>query len=128
MRLGEVLSRYQTTDFKWGESDCFTLCVDTANAILGEDRFRKRKKYDSLAGGAKQLRDLKFKDIGDAFASVFREIPPSLAQRGDIGRARYAGAEKGGGVVFIGHEVLGKGERGLVRLPVTAVERAFRVI
>lgn len=97
-------------------------------ALLQEDKCGSGRGFGSPEGYAQALRKNKFSDLGDAFASVFEEIHPAIAQRGDIGRAKYPGAEMGGGVVFIGHEVVGKGQYGLIRLPISAVKRAFRVV
>lgn len=128
IRLGETLVRYSEAKFEWGTTDCFTLCADVVRSVLLEDRLGHWRDYASREDGQQLLADNKFKDIGDAFATLFDEIHPSIAQRGDIGRAHYPGAKMGGGVVFIGHEVVGKGEFGLMRLPITAVQRAFQVI
>lgn len=128
-RMTAALRRYSTAPFVWGFTDCFTLCQHTAEAILGEDRLAKMvKPYFSPKDAKQSLKVVKSKDVGDVFAQVFEEIHPSMAGRGDIGKAEYPGAEMGGGVVFIGSEVVGKGETGLIRLPLSAVQRAFRVI
>lgn len=127
LRLHQTLVRYSEAPFEWGSQDCFTLCTDVVKAMLQEQRGEWRE-YTSAKDALQILKEQGFRDIGEAFASVFEEIPPAFAQRGDIGRADYPGAKFGGGVVFIGHEVVCKAEQGLVRLPVSAVQRAFRVI
>jgi hypothetical protein len=75
----------------------------------------------------RRMAEVGAKDVGDLFGMMFPEIHPSAAQRGDIGRAVYPGADLGGGVVIIGAEVVGKGDKGLARLPLSTVTRAFKV-
>lgn len=126
-RLHAVLRRHAKLPFSWGQSDCFILPADAVEASTGTDPWAAERPYDSAAHVVRRLAELGAKDIGDLFAKAFPEIHPSVARRGDIGRATYPGAELGGGVVVIGADVIGKGERGLVRLPLSAMTRAFKV-
>ncbi|MGQ3671644.1 DUF6950 family protein [Xanthobacter sp. TB0136] len=81
--------------------------------------------YDGAAGAARLLVERGFAGIGDALAAVLPEVPPALAQRGDVGVIDENGEEAG--VVVIGADVLGMAPAGLTRVPRARLKRAFRV-
>jgi len=125
-RLLEEIDRHDKLPFEYGKSDCLTFAVDCAKAINGKDVMRGKRKYTNQIGAAKALKTAGFKDIGDALASMFEEIPPALAGRGDLGVIE--GEEATVAVVFIGPYAVGKEIPGGVRqVPRSAVSRAFRV-
>lgn len=123
-----MVERYRNTPFAWGTADCACFLADCAQAITGDDHLGKlRGSYRTKAGAARVLARLNCADLGDALAMKFPEVPPALAQRGDLG---VAPVEGGGlaGCLFLGHDVMGMGANsGLLRLPRSVATRAFRV-
>lgn len=127
-RLIEAVQRHEALPFAWGESDCFILPLDSVVACTGDDPgVTYRGAYDSADGARRVLWRMGHKSLGGAFADHLPPVAPALARRGDIGIADYPGAELGGGVVVMGAVLIGKGERGTVRLPRSLLVRAFKV-
>jgi hypothetical protein len=124
-RMLENLERHGALPLIWGQSDCFTLGMDNALAVTGADPWAAERDYSTEAQAARRLARHGFRDVGDAFAAVFPEIPPALAHRGDLGVVE---SPRGiAGVVFVGADVVGKAEFGTQRQPRAGVLRAFRV-
>lgn len=64
--------------------------------------------------------------LAEAVSTVLTEIPPGLAQRGDVGFVP-ADTPAGGVLVIVeGHHVVGPAANGVRRLPRAAVTRAWR--
>ncbi|MGQ3674246.1 DUF6950 family protein [Xanthobacter sp. TB0139] len=123
-RLDDVIAAYQGGIFVWGERDCWRLVLATVEAVSGAAIYADLPAYDSATGAARLLVERGFNGIGDALAAALPEVPPSLAQRGDVGVIDEAGGEAG--VVVIGADVLGMAPAGLTRLPRARLKRAFR--
>ncbi|QTL01906.1 hypothetical protein J5J86_13935 [Aquabacter sp. L1I39] len=127
LHLDEVIERYQADVFAWGARDCFTLPMDASAALIGVDRWAVERTYSTKIGAARKLKRLGFADVADAFAAKFEEIPPALAQRGDIGSVADANGAACG-VVVLGTLVAGMSPvAGLTFLPRARLVRAFRV-
>lgn len=123
--LAEI-ERHSALPFEYGKSDCLTFAVDVARAISGVDAMKGRRGYKNQQGAMRALKRSGFSDVGDALASKFEEVPPSLAGRGDLGV--IVGDEVTVAVVFVGPYAVGKEVPGGVRqVPRSAVARAFRV-
>lgn len=108
----------------WG-ADCWRLVMDTVEAVSGERLYADLPAYSSAMGAARLLKERGFDSVGDALAAVLSEVPPALAQRGDVGVVEDRGGEAG--VVVIGADVLGMAPAGLARVPRARLKRAFRV-
>ena len=124
-RLEDIIAAYQGGVFIWGVRDCFRLTMDVAKALTGADPYADLEPYDSEMGAARRLVERGFASLGDALAAVMPEVPPALAQRGDVGVVDEAGTDAG--VVVIGTDVVGMSQRGLTRVPRSRLVRAFRV-
>lgn len=125
-RLIEAIERHAALPFELGTSDCFLLPMDCVLAMTDAEPWPDvRGSYRSGSGAAKQLRRRGFADLGEAYAAVFPEIPPSLAGRGDIGVMESS--QGLAGVVFMDAGVVGKAEIGVRRAPRSLVLRAFKV-
>ena len=133
--LHEFLLAIEHDPFAYGTSDCCLVAANAVKAITGVDiagEFRGR--YSTALGSARAIRRITGGlTAEDAIAYVAAEydLPewpsPLLAQRGDLVVIRN-GSEHIGGVVHLnGRHAVSIGERGLVRLPTTAVTRAWKV-
>jgi hypothetical protein len=127
-RMAQAIAKHVAAPFSWGTSDCFMMPLDVAAAIMLTDpRHDDPPNYSDSAGARAELRRHGWETIADAFAAHFSEVHPAFARRGDIGIADYPGAVLGGGCVVIGSEIIGKGDSRTVRLPASALTRAFKV-
>lgn len=125
-RLIAEIERHSHMPFEHGTSDCFIFPMDCVEVMTGEDPWAGQRGYRTEKGAAGKLRRHAFYNVGDAFAAKFSEIPPAMAQRGDIG---VVDSDKGpAGVVFMDNVVIGKGENGIQRQPRAMAKRAFRVL
>lgn len=126
-RLAAVIAKHDALPFEWGTSDCAKLPIDVVEALTGSLPESFRADYHDSASARTALRERGVNNIAELFAASLTEIPPAFAGRGDIGIADYPGAIIGGGVVVVGLDLIGKGYDGTVRLPRSALSRAFRV-
>ncbi len=125
-RLGAVVAKHQALPGEWGVSDCYAIPDDAVGALTGDLMYPKARTYKTEAGAAKQLRKHGFENVAEAFAAKFPEVPPILAQRGDIGVIERDGQFSGGVFTSIGFLTRAHGHP-VEFLPVSAVTRAFKV-
>jgi hypothetical protein len=124
-RLAAVVARHRELPFAWGTSDCFILALDAIVALTGRDPWPGLHDYDTRLSAARRLTEQGYGSLADAFADKFEEVPPMLAQRGDVGVTMSEGALCGALVAASGF--VGKTETGLITIPRQRIERAFRV-
>lgn len=107
------------------------MAMDAVEAITGTDPYAEdRGRYRTARGALRRLTARGFSGLGDAYGAVFSEVAPAQAQRGDIGLVRLpdeAGRLAEAAVVIVPPHAYGKAETGALRLPLSAVTRAFRV-
>lgn len=120
-----AIEHHAALPFAWGVSDCFLLASDNIAAVAGASPLAKFCGYKTEAGAAKKLMRTGHADLGELFASILPEIPPSLAQRGDVGVVLRNGRFSAG--VFTSSGFASKAETGVIDEPITAVARAFKV-
>lgn len=125
-RLLAEIDRHANLPWQYGTSDCLTFAMDCVQAMTGEDPMEGARDYTTIEGAYKRLKKAGFATIADALADRFEEIPPSLAQRGDVGIV--PGEEFQVAVVFVGPHVVGKDEPGGIKTVARSLAtRAFRV-
>ncbi|MCP4307794.1 MAG: hypothetical protein GY788_23555 [bacterium] len=125
-RLSRVIERHNDLPFQYGTSDCYLLAADAVEAVTGERIFADSRRYKTETGAAKLIRRKGFETIADAFDSLFEEIPPAWAGRGDIGVVDQDGDICGG--VFTQLGFVARGKEQLLTLPRSDVIKAWRVI
>ena len=124
-RLAETVQRHGEAAFAWGVSDCLTLAVDALEAVTGSrEPLEQYLRYSTETGAARVIRSSGYTSVEDGFAVHFEDVPPALAQRGDLGVIERDGETAAGVFTGIGFAVRGK--TGLLYEPITAVKRAFR--
>lgn len=121
--LNAAVEHHSSLPFEWGKSDCFISSTDAAHGAHGNEMFKAFRKYKTEAGAYKALRKQGCETVADFFAKHLREIPPFQAQRGDLGTIRRGDVIAAGVFTSAGFAV--KGENGMLREPVTNVDRAF---
>lgn len=125
-RLKAAVEKHMALPSQYGLSDCYLLPDDAVEAVTGSTMYgAAARRYKTPAGAGKQLRKRGFATVEDAFRAKFREIAPSLAQRGDIGVIESGGQICGGVFTAIGFAV--RDEKRVRFLPASQVKTAFRV-
>lgn len=129
------LAQAARTPFEEGVNDCALFAAGAVLAMTGTDLAEGwRGRYRSTRGGLRALRRAGYADHVDLVARHFAEVPPSLAQAGDLavlpggpgGQGRPGdGAAAIGIVQGAAIYVIAPGGLGVV--PLTMAERAFRV-
>lgn len=125
-RLNKVVAAHQALPAQYGVSDCYLIADDAVEAVTGSTMHgAAARRYKTSSGAAKQLRKRGFKNVQEAFAARFAEIPVLMAQRGDIGVYDNNGEVSGG--VFTSAGFMARGTDAVVFLPPSAALAAFRV-
>lgn len=121
--------------FSWGSNDCALFCSDGILAQTGVDIAAEfRGKYSDEGGAFDAIKTITGGvTVADAAAwcaakAEMKELQhPLMAQRGDLVTVEDAGNEVAGLVHLNGRDIVVVGERGLHRVPITSVKRAWRV-
>lgn len=125
--LVAYLSSVNRADFKAGQHDCALFAAGAVKVMTGEDLAKGwRGKYRSLKRGRELLKQNGFADHIELAASLLEEVPPIMAQVGDIAVVEENG-ERALGVVQGAWIWVVRVESGLGRLTLTDAKRAFRV-
>lgn len=125
-RLKAAIEKHMALPSQYGVSDCYLIADDAVEAVTGKTMYGAAvRRYRTPAGAGKQLRRRGFATVEDAFAARFATVPPSLAQRGDIGVIECDGEVCGGVFTAIGFAV--RDESRVLFLPASEVKTAFRV-
>jgi len=128
-RLNAAVAKHMALPAQYGVSDCLIIALDGIEAVTGTDpypRDRFNRKYKTEAGAARCLRKAGFATVEDALrAACGKEIPPSLAQRGDVGVVVRDGMVAAGFFTQLGFFTRGAEEA--LHVPVSEVKTAFEV-
>ncbi|HEE9631311.1 TPA: hypothetical protein R8E83_003592 [Escherichia coli] len=84
IKLGETIAAATERPFLWGEHDCCLFAADCAVVVCGIDPAEKYRGTYSDALGARKALLKNHKTIDAAIGAYFKEVPPALAQRGDL--------------------------------------------
>ena len=131
-RLGDALAAAANAPFEFGKHDCCLAVCDVVLAFTGIDLAEDFRGYKGKAGAAAVLRK-NGGIIGIAEAIAARhgipEVPPGLAQRGDVVIVKDDhGRETLAIVDLTGREVVAAARAGgWAARPVKRIERAWRI-
>jgi len=133
--FADFLDARKDAPFVWGQHDCALFAADGIEAMTGVDIAAAfRGKYDSEASALAAIAAIcGGKTVADAAAwcAAQHEMPewraPLYAQRGDLVVLEESGRLIAGLVHLSGRHVVCAGETGLLRLPITAIVRAWHV-
>lgn len=128
-RLTTYLASIAARPFEAGKLDCALFTAGAVQAMTGVDHARGwRGKYRSLAKGLKALEAAGHADHVALTASLYPEVPPIMAQVGDIAVVQSDGAEDVQALGIVqGPSIYVMSRAGLTLAPLTAATRAFRV-
>lgn len=130
--LLEALESAAARPFAWGEHDCSLFAADIVLAMTGVDAAAQlRGGYRSAAGAARVLKRFAGGGLMEAVERITRElgmpeIPPPLAQRGDVVLLENAGRTILG-VIDTHGLIAALGEDGALQLPLACARRAWRL-
>lgn len=127
LRFDEIVRARHRTPFQWGLHDCCMWPADCVLAITGDDPAHGFRGSYSDEAGARALVEAHGGVAGLASAVLGDEVPPAAARVGDIGLHETATGEGPSLCVCGGDFWFAAGARGLVMLPLEAIERAWRV-
>jgi hypothetical protein len=131
--LDAFVASRRESPFRWGANDCCLFACDAVLIMTGEDLARGfRDCYATLHGAAKAMRNFGASSVGEladimAERHDLRVLPPLFAQRGDIVLLDRDLGESLGIVSLHGVEVWAPAEEGLVEVPLSEAQRAWRV-
>lgn len=140
--LDAFLRDHMAKPFVWGSNDCCLFAANAIQAMTGEDIADDfRDKYDSQASAFALIKSVTGGDsVIDAIAhcatkhrltewlSADGKPLPLMARRGDLVAVRNADDEIIAGIVDLsGRYVACMGDRGIVRLPISNIIRAWHV-
>ncbi|MTH96429.1 hypothetical protein [Roseibium sp. RKSG952] len=118
--------------FSWGGlatgagSDCFEMTMDAVKAVTGTDPYEdERGRYRTRIGALRRFTKRGFAWLDGAYSDAFPPVPVLMARRGDIGLVSLDGEDCS--VVVMGAQAVGKSPSGIVRVPVNALRKAFKV-
>lgn len=121
--LDAYLAKVRRRKFRPGSHDCGLFVAGWVKALTGEDYGKRwRGRYRSMAGLAEIMAEEGYASHVDYVASLFEEIPPALAQTGDL--AVVAGEALG---VVASDRVFVLRPDGLGHVSRLQTERAFTV-
>lgn len=122
--LAAEIEAARARPFMWGEHDCASWTFAVAARLQGQPDPDWIGTYDSQFSALRRLREAThvqaLSGMGDAILGQALGTP-LLAQRGDVVFSRGAFG------ICIGRDSVHVGEAGLVAVPMTEAERAWRV-
>ena len=133
--LDSFLKSHAHTTFQYGALDCCLLAADAIQAMTGVDIASDfRGKYSTELGALKIIKSVTGgTSVLDAVAycaakhGLMEWKSPLLAQRGDLVVIKDGEQQVAGMVHLNGRHAITIGKAGLVRYPLTAVVKSYRV-
>lgn len=123
-QLDAFIALRTRTSFNWGEHDCCLFAADAVQSFTGVDHAAGwRGKYRTEEQAAVVLEQLGGLEACGALAGP--EVPPLMAQAGDVGLVSDGYRDLLG--VCVGANWLVPAKYGLAALPITAARKAWRV-
>lgn len=84
-RLGEYVDSIRTSEYDFGQLDCWLFCAGCVEAMTGVDPAQKQRgRYKTAKSALSIIRRAKTQNIADFAALQFEEQPPVFANIGDI--------------------------------------------
>lgn len=124
--LESYLKGWSSREFEWGEADCARFAAGWVHNCMGNDPLFGFADYDSEEGALAALSQAGFATLADAVSARLEPHASAMeARRGDIVQARKGGAL--GICTGAGADFMLAGQKGLVRLPLGACARAWKV-
>lgn len=125
-RLNNHIDEWRDKNFDWGKADCALFCLYGEKAMCGTSRFEDfLGTYSTDFGSLRALKKLGTGELTSTVAARLPEINISEAQRGDV--VSIDTPEGQALALFVGDKIAALGENGLLFLPVSLANRAWRI-
>lgn len=126
-RLSGLIDQKENQAFEYGKNDCSLFAADVVFAQTGIDLASEyRGKYKTLAGGIRAIKKNGYSSQFDILEKNFEEVPVSSAAVGDLAIVDADETQKAICVV-LGAFAVAVAEGGLVRFPISLVNRVFKI-
>lgn len=126
--LCEFLESCSDKEFKWGEWDCVHFARESERAIYGDstmDGLDESHQYHDLRSMIRLLANQNCVDVFEFISLHKKQIPVNFVQRGDwVGVLATTGHTIG---VWDGRHIWVPSERGLIAMPLSSGEMAWKV-
>lgn len=123
--LDDFIGGRRELPFAWGSQDCCNFAADWVELVRGVDPMADLRGLESALAAGRALAD-----AGGLLAAVTQRMGPpilgALAQVGDVALVRHGAGLSSMGVC-LGPYVTAPGDAGLLMLPITHAEAAWRV-
>lgn len=123
--LDSFIGERESTPFCWGGNDCCGFAADWVRIVRGDDPLAGFRGLDTALAAARAL-----SAAGGLLAAVTERLgaalPGTFAQVGDVVMVRHGDDQVAMGVCLGGH-VAAPGPLGLLMVPLTHAEAAWRV-
>lgn len=81
--LSDYLTAHSEASLDWERMDCGRFAAGAVEAMTGAD-FLPQGRYSTARGAARVLRRSGHKTLSSYMDSIFEQVPPSIARRGDV--------------------------------------------
>lgn len=125
--LQDHMTEWSGRSFAPGRSDCALFVAAAIECMTGQDLARGHRGYRTLAEGRRRLVDRGFDRLSDLAKLSLAEIPPALAQRGDIAILVAEDLDDEAFGLVLGDRIAVWGPAGMSHVPLTSALRAYRV-
>jgi hypothetical protein len=126
-RLAAILQARQNAPFAWGQHDCALFAADVAEALTGSDPAATLRGSYSTDAEAEAVCPAGLEAAAAALLQAWGapDVPPRLAQRGDLALVVWGNQPTMG--VVVGDRVLAPGLDHLRSVPLAAALRCWAV-
>lgn len=127
-RLFNLIFSKEDQEFEYGNNDCALFGGEVVEAVTGVNPTEDFKdRYKTRLGGIRLMRKNGYKDHFDFLDKNYTEIPAIFATIGDLGIAEGLNGEDAI-VVVMGQIAVGlHPEKGIVRIPLLSVKKAYQI-
>jgi hypothetical protein len=128
--LSEYIAERRTQPHVWGANDCASFAADAGIAMGCPDLLAGLRDYDDALSAGRVLEAAGYADLAEMVHDRLAQIETPFAQRGDIALIRNEGHD---GVyawtlaLYDGPQLIGPGERKMIRLPRYTAAKAYRL-
>ena len=82
--VSTYISSCKNTSFEWGRFDCCLFAADCCQLVSARDPAALYRGRYTTELGAKRVLASEHGSLAAAFGALYSEVPPAMAQRGDV--------------------------------------------
>ncbi|MCQ4575426.1 MAG: hypothetical protein NOU37_09310 [Candidatus Brocadiales bacterium] len=128
-RLDEYVESVKDKPFEYTMHDCCAFMAMAVIVITGVDVMKGLRTYTDKQSAYRVIKDYAGGGVAEAVEKAmsdhgFQEVPPLMAQRGDVVLFQTELGDTTG--ICVGDRITAPGEKGLLFNPLTDIKRAWR--